>query len=216
MPLKKAQIPDSPGIKPIPPPRTEPYLAGKMYALVVCGAKNPRSKVDAAMFGDFMGIAMTIRLFHEECFGTYLSCFDLDGYFAQGRTDIKFGQFGPDKRPLFVYEARKHSTRQENFFEQVDPADLRNRVVNAIIQLSHIMKDGDVVNIFFQCHGSRDGQLLLGDNLLPSETIANLCTIFSEKVQVNCVGSQCYSGILVNEIMATGTFHRISDLLTIK
>ncbi|KAN0081960.1 hypothetical protein V8E54_003258 [Elaphomyces granulatus] len=208
MPLKKAQIPDSPGIKPILHPRTEPYLAGKIYALVVCGAKNPRRKADAAMFGDFMGTAMTMRLFHEECFGTYLSCFDLDGYFAQGRTDIKFGQFGPDKRPLFVYEARKHSTRQDNFFEQVDPADLRNRVVNAIIQLSHIVEEGDVVDIFFQCHGSRDGQLQLGDNLLPSETIANLLTIFSEKVQVNCVGSHCYSGILVNAIMATGTFHR--------
>ena len=91
-----------------------------MYTLVVCGAKNPDSLADAAMFGDFMGIAMTMRLFHEECSGTYLSCFDLDGYFAQGRTDIKFGQF-PDKRPLFIYEARKHSTRKENFLNRLTP-----------------------------------------------------------------------------------------------
>ena len=179
-----------------------------MYTLVVCGAKNPDSLADAAMFGDFMGIAMTMRLFHEECSGTYLSCFDLDGYFARGRTDIKFGQFGPDKRPLFIYEARKHSTRKENFFEQVDPVDLSNRVVNAIIQLSRTVKEGDVVDIFFQCHGTRDGQLRLGNNLLSSETIAHLLTIFSEKVQVNCVGSHCYSGQLVDAIKATGTFHR--------
>ena len=83
--------------------------------------------------------------------------------------------------------------------------DLSNRVVNAIIQLSHTVKEGDVVDIFFQCHGLRDGQLRLGDNLLSSETIAHLLTIFSEKVQVNCVGSHCYSGQLVDAIKATGT-----------
>jgi hypothetical protein len=112
---KPPPIPGSKSKSPLPPPRTEPYLPGIMYALVVCGAKATRL-ADQLMFSDFMGISCTLGLFKDECRGTFLSCFPIEQYFEETpHSDIKFGMIGQAGTPLFTYSAQKHSTRQDKF-----------------------------------------------------------------------------------------------------
>jgi hypothetical protein len=115
--IGKNKPPPIPGSKlegPLSPPRTEPYLRGTMYALVVCGA-NRTILSDQGMFSDFMGISCTLRLFNEECRGTFLSCFPIEEYFDKTPySDSKFGMIGQAGTPLFTYSARKHSTREDN------------------------------------------------------------------------------------------------------
>lgn len=53
-----------------------------MHCLVVCGATDPHAEADAALFGDFLGISMTLQRLNGDIAGTYLSCFPLDEHFA--------------------------------------------------------------------------------------------------------------------------------------
>lgn len=41
-----------------------------MHCLVVCGAKAANDDVDAALFGDFMGLARTLRSLNTNISGT--------------------------------------------------------------------------------------------------------------------------------------------------
>jgi hypothetical protein len=187
--------------------RTEPYLPGTMYALVVCGA-NKIDPSDQGMFSDFMGISCTLNLFKDECRGTFLSCFPIEEYFTQKPySDIKFGMFGPAGTPLFTYSALKHSTRSE-FFQQVPENDLLSAVVHWIQGMGQKAKSGDVINIFLQCHGGNKGQIFLGSKFMDSSVLADLLDRFVSGVQVNCIGSHCYSGILVTKIQALGSLNR--------
>jgi hypothetical protein len=161
------------------------------------------------MFSDFMGISCTLRLFNEECRGTFLSCFPIEKYFQQTPyADIKFGMIGQAGTPLFTYSARKHSTREDKFFEQVPEDDLLRKLTLWIQEMAHKAKPGDVVNIFLQCHGGKEGQIFLGTKFMDSSVLAGLLETFISGVQVNCIGSHCYSGLLVDNIKATGSVHR--------
>ena len=185
-----------------------------MYHIIVCGATRPDSYADGAMFSDFMGIAMTLRHLNPEVNGTFLSCFPLDKHFdwlAKSKppiTDIKWGSFGPQKAPLFTYSKTKWSTRQEKWFEEVDPNDLIARVVSWIHEKGSTVTSGDCVNIFFQCHGLRKGGIALGKKVLESAELAQLFKLFPAGVQVNAIGSHCYSGKLVDAIRAVNLLDR--------
>ncbi|RFU28308.1 hypothetical protein B7463_g8043, partial [Scytalidium lignicola] len=203
---KPLPIPGS-GLLPPSPLHTEPYLPGTMYALVVCGANNT-TLADQAMFSDFMGISCTLGLFKDECPGTFLSCFPIEKYFEETpHSDIKFGMIGPAGTPLFTYSARKHSTREGKFFQQVPEEELLGAFTLWIQEMAHKAKPGDAINIFLQCHGGEKGQIYLGTKFMCSSVLANLLETFIYGVQVNCIGSHCHSGILVDKIKATGSLH---------
>jgi hypothetical protein len=205
---KPAPIRESKLERPLSLPRTEPYLPGTMYALVVCGA-NKTTLADQSMFSDFMGISCTLGLFKEECRGTFLSCFPIEKYFEQTpHSDIKFGMIGQAATPLFTYSALKHSTRRDKFFEQVPEENLLGSFTLWIQEIAHRAKPGDVINIFLQCHGGYQGQIYFGTKFMSSSVLAGLLETFISGVQVNCIGSHCRSGILVDYIKATGNLNR--------
>lgn len=58
----------------------QPRTSG-VHNLVVCGATNPESNADGAMFVDFMGICLLLQHLQPEFTGTFLSCFPLEKYF---------------------------------------------------------------------------------------------------------------------------------------
>ena len=117
--------------------------------------------------------------------GTYLSCFPLDKHFDQLSrkdppiSDIKWGRFGPNQEPLFVYTRRQWTTRSLKWFEYVDPNDILGRTVNWIIEKSKAAIPGDVVNMIFLCHGTRRGHLVLGTKKLETVEFVNLCRVFA-------------------------------------
>lgn len=210
--IGKSKPPPIPGSKvkgPLSPLRTEPYLPGTMYSLVVCGANDDTDEADLAMFSDFMGISCTLGLFKEECKGTFLSCFPIEKYFAANpHSDIKFGMIGQSGSPLFTYSARKHSTRSEHFFDQVPEKELLGEFTLWIQEVSHKAQPGDVINIFLQCHGGSKGEIYLGGKYMTSHNLAEILKAVRSGVQVNCIGSHCFSGLLVDHIKATGSMNR--------
>lgn len=185
-----------------------------MHNLVVCGAKNPNSLADGAMFSDFMGISMTLRNFQPDSNGTFLSYFPLDQHFdtLEARkppiTDIKWGRIGPNAQPMYTYSRAKWMTRQDKWFEFVDAGDLLTRIVKWMHDKAATAKPGDSVNLFFQCHGTPSGALCLGIMQFDKDEFTQILRLFGQDVRVNAVGSHCYSGQLVQAVSADGQLDR--------
>ncbi|KZF21188.1 hypothetical protein L228DRAFT_284252 [Xylona heveae TC161] len=200
----------------VPPPQRAPASRpdGRMYVLVICGVDRPKSNADAGIFGDFMGISLAFRnLLNTSLEGTFLSCFPLDQHFEhlgnQGIKDIKFGKFGANNKPLFVFTREKfEQNRDQQWYDYVPPGQLMQEVGLWIRARAQETASGDVVNIFFQCHGSHNGGIEIGDSLVASESIVRLLSLFKPGVQVNAVGSHCYSGHLVELIAARNELGR--------
>ncbi|EGE00425.1 hypothetical protein TESG_07769 [Trichophyton tonsurans CBS 112818] len=171
---------------------------GVMHNLVVCGAVDAQSPIDAAIFSDFMGISMTLELAAEGAEITALSCFPLDEHFnfletrAPPITTIKWGILGTNQTP---------------------PEDILRRVTAWIQDKAHSVAENDVVNIFFEAHGIMNGKICLGSKYLETSKVASLLSQFPTSCQVNVVGRHCYSGRFRNVIKADGQIlrHAIAD-----
>ncbi|EGE06432.1 hypothetical protein TEQG_05436 [Trichophyton equinum CBS 127.97] len=192
---------------------------GVMHNLVVCGAVDAQSPIDAAIFSDFMGISMTLELAAEGAEITALSCFPLDEHFnfletrAPPITTIKWGILGTNQTPLFTYSKTQWVTRSNKWFEYVSPEDILRRVTAWIQDKAHSVAENDVVNIFFEAHGIMNGKICLGSKYLETSKVASLLSQFPTSCQVNVVGRHCYSGRFCNVIKADGQIlrHAIAD-----
>lgn len=87
-------------------------------------------------------------------------------------------------------------------------ADLLGIFTSLVHEMAYKTKPGDVVNIFSQCHGGKNGQIHLGIRYIDSFVLAGLPETFVSGVQVNCIRSHCHSGLLVDEIKATRGLNR--------
>ena len=178
-----------------------------MYNLIICGAMNHQSLADGAIFADFMGISMALDGIHADVKSRKISCFPLDKYFERWN-DVKWGYIGPSSAPLFVYTKAQWSTRQPKWFEQADPAQIAYKVKQYIVDASRLADLGDTVNVFIQAHGDISGRMMMGKGHIKSAEIVSLLRTFKPGVQVNVVGSHCYSGHLVRAIRADNGFMR--------
>ncbi|EZF34493.1 hypothetical protein H109_00223 [Trichophyton interdigitale MR816] len=192
---------------------------GVMHNLVVCGAVDAQSPIDAAIFSDFMGISMTLELAAEGAEITALSCFPLDEHFnfletrAPPIATIKWGILGTNQTPLFTYSKTQWVTRSNKWFEYVSPEDILKRVTAWLQDKAHSVAENDVVNIFFEAHGIMNGKICLGSKYLETSKVTSLLSQFPTSCQVNVVGRHCYSGRFCNVIKADGQIlrHAIAD-----
>ncbi|OAL64388.1 hypothetical protein A7C99_4458 [Trichophyton rubrum] len=190
-----------------------------MHNLVVCGAVDARSPIDAAIFSGFMGTSMTLEHAAEGVEITVLSCFPLGEHFnfletkAPPITIIKWGVLGPSQTPLFTYSKTQWITRSNEWFEYVNPEDIFKRVIAWIQDKAHSVAENDVINIFFEAHGTMNGEICLGSKYLETSKVADLLSQFPTSCQANAVGRHCYYGRFRNVIKADGQIprHAIAD-----
>ncbi|KAL9114881.1 MAG: hypothetical protein Q9227_001124 [Pyrenula ochraceoflavens] len=205
---KPPQLPSGPKVLPSSTPiprREQAFKKGTMFVMVICGATLWHDDVNAAMFADFMAITMALKDISDKVLVNAYSCFQIEQYF-QRWNDVKWG-FDHNDQPFYKYTRAQYNS-ETRFFTQIKPEDLYGLVEHKMKKLSSIAKAEDVVNIFFQCHGSHSGQIQLGKNLITAEEVNKLLQNFEKGVQVNLVGSHCYSGMLVDVIKAEGASNR--------
>lgn len=190
---------------------TVPDLAlPKSYNLIVCGATN---HLDGFIFSDFMGFSMALR--EQGVGGDFISCFPLEKHFMYLKNEhkppidtIKFGKAGPNgDRYVYSYSRHAYLSRQY-WFRQVGPDILLNDVKDWITQKTQQARSGDVVNIVFECHGSRDRGLKIGTNTLHRYVFRDLISGFQDGVQINAIMDACHSGPFVNVIRDSTEEHR--------
>lgn len=178
-----------------------------MHNLVVCGATSPVSVIDGAIFSNFMGVSLTLRDLNPnttQC--SFYSSFPLREHFDYLSTfdppigDIKWGSFGPKRNPLYSYSKTEFMLRQGLWYQEYDKDELIGKVVAWIHEKAATTNPGDTVNIFFHAHGRPDGSVVLGSKALATEDFKGLLRLFRAGVQVNAVGSHCYSGVFVDAI----------------
>lgn len=212
-----------------PQPQTSEEISAMTYPrvnrecvthnLVVCGAVDTQSPIDVAIFSDFMGISMTLEHAAQGAEITALSCFQLGEHFnfletkAPPITTIKWGVLGPNQTPLFTYSKTQWITRPHEWFEYVSPEDILKRVTAWIEGKAHSVAENDVVNIFFEAHGTMNGKICLGSKYFETSKVASLLSQFPTGCQVNAVGRHCYYGKFRNIIIADGKIprHAIAD-----
>lgn len=105
--------------------------------------------------------------------GDFISCFPLEKHFIYLENEHKlpidtgkFGKAGPN-RDRYVYSYSRHVyLNRQYWFRQVGADILLNEVKDWTKQKEQQETDGDVVNIVFKCHGSRDPGLKMGTNTL--------------------------------------------------
>ena len=181
---------------------------GGVHNLVVCGAANPESNADGAMFGDFMGICLLLQHLQPEFMGTFLSCFPLEKHFdflgskTPPITDIKWTRRSIKGSPFLIYTReefeRSPSTRWYQYVITEHNA-FYIQVVEWIRKQLNEAQPGDTVNLFFQCNGTEKG-IILGDKILDDEMLVSLLRSFRNGVQVNAIGSHCHSEYLPKAI----------------
>lgn len=179
-----------------------------VHNLVACGATEPDAEADGAMFSDFMSISSSLMLLEPEAKGTFLSCFPLKEHFdflskrTPPITDIKWGERGSKRKPIFIYQKSRYDLRPHKVWYQAFPYvkdQFYIEVVGRIWKKVREAQPGDVVNLFFQCHGTPQGTTL-GHKLLANKELAALLKRFREGAQVNAVDSHCNFGKLVEAI----------------
>lgn len=126
-----------------------------MQCLAVCGITNPRAEADAALFGDFLGLPITLQHLNGDITGTYLSCFPLDEHFAVlGKQtppthNMKFGQT-PDEKSLYNYSSMKYPIWSGLWYTDYTQKDLLGKVATWFREKAATVESGDVVNFFFK------------------------------------------------------------------
>lgn len=145
--------------------------------------------------------------------GTFLSCFPVDqhfGFLSKKNIDtIKFGHITPNGPPILTYTRTQHAMRQ-SWWEDVRPDQLKPRVLQWIRQKATEAQPGDVVNMVFECHGSRRGGAMTLGNWNPTQTnkltpleLEGEFALFAAGVQVNAISGACHSGYFLNQIRAS-------------
>lgn len=190
----------------------EPRLP-KSYNLVACGAKNPEN--DGFIFGDFLGFCMALKA--KSVGGDFWSCFPLFKHFEflgtrkPPITDIKFGKFGPNRAQALWTYTKFEFEHRERWWKQVGQKRLKDDVLQWIKEKASVAESGDVINMIFDCHGSRGGGLSLGDfTLWPRELITAIAA-FKDEVQVNIITNACYGSTFVGALRASGQYYRYAQ-----
>ena len=148
-----------------------------MYGVQVRGATDPHAEAYAVLFGDFLGLSMTLQRLNGDITGTYMSCSPLDEHFAiLGKQtppthDMKFGQ-NPDGRPLYTYSSTKH---QEDLL-------------------------GKVATWFHEKAATVKASMVFGKRMMSISDLQQLFHLFGKKAQLNIFASHCFTGSLVPEI----------------
>ncbi|KAL9105278.1 MAG: hypothetical protein Q9227_009517 [Pyrenula ochraceoflavens] len=174
-----------------------------MFNLVFCGVTDPNNEANGSIFANFMGITMTLKSVSGEIVDAY-SCFDIYPYLRRCGS-VRWGYDGEERIHTYTRDQYETGTM---FFEQIGPADLLDKVKTSIRALHSKTKAGDIVNVFFQARGTPEGEIRIGDNILERTEVATLLCGFEEGVQVNMVGSHCYTGQLADIFKVGGTSHR--------
>lgn len=117
-----------------------------MYGVQVRGATDPHAEAYAVLFGDFLGLSMTLQRLNGDITGTYMSCSPLDEHFAiLGKQtppthDMKFGQ-NPDGRPLYTYSSTKHQKDHLSLYKKDKPCvpDKRHHPPKTMIKFTILL-----------------------------------------------------------------------------
>ena len=164
--------------------------------IVVCGAVDIR---DIWLFGDFLGFTSFLK--EHSVHGTFISCFDLDGYFTNtNSSDVKFGRKweSPDGEYEIAIYTRSdwhHHTRWWTQLEKPDVENARAMVLEWIADSTKTAKTGDILTIILIGNGTTTGGIELDGRFLEPVTLANACSHLPVDVQLNIVVKSCYSGI---------------------
>lgn len=86
------------------------------------------------------------------------------------------------------------------WYQEYNQDELIGKVVSWIHEKAATTNPGDTVNILFHAHGRSDGAVMLGSHALTTTEFTGSLRLFRAGVQVNAVGSHCYSGAFVESI----------------
>ncbi|KAJ5591616.1 uncharacterized protein N7459_001985 [Penicillium hispanicum] len=177
---------------------------GRSFNLVICGATELK---DGWLWASFMGFCKAWM--DRGVMGEFWSCFpvlahlcQLKNNFRPGIDDIKFGQYGANKDHLFSY-SRVQYCQQPHWWTDIDADDLKQEVETWIQAKTYEAKAGDVVNIVILAHGSTNGKIQLGANLMNGRDLVRLVGGFADGVAVTVTSNTCYSECLVNSFKAS-------------
>ncbi|KAL1999705.1 hypothetical protein VTN02DRAFT_4146 [Thermoascus thermophilus] len=166
--------------------------------LVVCGVADTRH---SWLFGDFLGFATALK--DQGNHETFINCFDLDGFFEQGKfTDVKFGkreEVGEgnwDSGDHIAIYSRWDWEHRPPWWIQLNSSEVHT-VASKVLEWVHKQaadtKPKDIVSIVLIGHGNQHGITLGGIDFPPAD-LAAACSFFHPDVQVNVVVKACDSG----------------------